>query len=239
MPKLQALLQFLLMFCPKLIKGGLGLVQLGQEPGEGAVATLVWDCEAPLLAAPSRWRGRVGGPVCLPRARPRLRTVPGMPGAGPCVSPPHFRTVEGVLGSLRVPREPDLPLHGGERARATCLPASPLHGALTVQLVLVGALLWASRQRLANALQDAPPLDKRQLHILLWDVQARHTGRQTQTWPRVGALRGQKAPRQPPTAPPRTLCCPPARCPREGVLGGTGAVSGRGRVTGLPGSGQG
>lgn len=82
MPKLQALLQFLLMFCPKLIEGGLGLVQLGQEPGEGAAATLVWDCEAPLLAAPSRWRGHVGGSVCLPRARPRLRTVEGVPGRG-------------------------------------------------------------------------------------------------------------------------------------------------------------
>lgn len=32
-PKLQALLQFLLMLCPELIEGSLGFVQLGQEPG--------------------------------------------------------------------------------------------------------------------------------------------------------------------------------------------------------------
>lgn len=32
MPQLQALFQLLLMLCPELIKGSLGLIQLGQEP---------------------------------------------------------------------------------------------------------------------------------------------------------------------------------------------------------------
>lgn len=32
MPELQTLFKFLLMLCPKLIKGSLGFIQLGQEP---------------------------------------------------------------------------------------------------------------------------------------------------------------------------------------------------------------
>lgn len=45
--------------------------------------------------------------------------------------------------------------------------ASPLHGGLIVQLVLVRALLRAPGQRLPDALQDAPPLVQRQPHVLL------------------------------------------------------------------------
>ena len=34
-PELQTLLELLLVLCPELIEGGLGLIQLGQEPGQG------------------------------------------------------------------------------------------------------------------------------------------------------------------------------------------------------------
>lgn len=177
------------MFCPKLVKGGLGLVQLGQEPGEGAAAKLVGNCEAP----------------------------PSRSAKGRGASPPS--TLE------RACQGPCRPQHGGGRARAWAgVPASPLHGALTVQLVLVGAL----RQRLPDALQDAPPLDKRQPHVLLRDVQTCHPGRQPQTWPQVRDLEGSEG----------TTTTSARLVPREGVLGGTSMVSRRGRVTSLPGTGQ-
>lgn len=123
------------------------------------------------------------GLVCLPRARPRSARWRAA-GAGPRVSLRPHDTVEGVPGALRVPHEPDLPLHSGECARATCLPASPLHGALTVQLVLVSSALGF--EPAARECSPGRAASTSASFILLRDIQARHPGRQTQTWPRVG-----------------------------------------------------
>lgn len=118
MPELQALLQFLLMFCPELVKGGLGLVQLGQEPGEGRQPRWCGTVR-PLLAVPSgggwsalligedalgvlcvspepglisaRWRARWGRGPMSPQSPASLCMVEGV--AGLRVSPPHLCTV--------------------------------------------------------------------------------------------------------------------------------------------------
>lgn len=43
MPELQTLLEFLLMLRPKLIKGRLGFIQLGQEPRTRKARVLCWE----------------------------------------------------------------------------------------------------------------------------------------------------------------------------------------------------
>lgn len=100
-PELQTLLELLLVLCPELIEGSLGLVQLGQEPGGGealseSVVTRAW---APSPAArrhpchlsrPWTWdsqgqpsqrdrhlRGRAGGRSWLGLLHPHL--FPGAP----------------------------------------------------------------------------------------------------------------------------------------------------------------
>ena len=85
MPELQALLQFLLMFCPELIKGGLGFIQLGQEPGRGDGSR----------AGPRRRQagGALGLPSTREGARHRAR------GAGVCFPP----------GPCPCPRRPGTP----------------------------------------------------------------------------------------------------------------------------------
>lgn len=65
MPELQTLFKFLLMLCPKLIKGSLGFIQLGQEPGrEERHCAVCWSDPWGLgKNHPPRWEAPVGGSV--------------------------------------------------------------------------------------------------------------------------------------------------------------------------------
>lgn len=57
MPELQTLFEFLLMLCPKLIKGSLSLIQLGQEPRKEEVGVTHWGKGELPSAMGSRGRG--------------------------------------------------------------------------------------------------------------------------------------------------------------------------------------
>jgi len=106
MPELQTLLEFLLMLCPELIEGSLGLAQLGQEPGERRGSVCVgagravrapgsssMACPHPRHLSPALDAG-FAGPVC-----PRERHSRGDP-AGP--PPAHLI----ALGHANAHREP-------------------------------------------------------------------------------------------------------------------------------------
>ena len=224
MPELQALLQFLLMFCPKLVKGGLGLVQLGQEPGEGAAAMLVWDCEAPLLAVPSggglvrppHWRGRVGGPVCLPRAWPHLRTVEGTLGRGhvsPCLTSARWRA--GWGGAACPPRAQ--PPSARWRAWPGCV--SPRLTCARCSDCPAGPG-WGSDPGSGPVARGCPPgrAAPRQAPASYPPV-GRPGSSSRPPAPDLapsGAPRGQKAPQRTPPAPPRPSAARPPGAPRRG-----------------------
>lgn len=69
MPELQTLFEFLLMLCPKLIKGSLSFIQLGQEPRKEEGTCAGWSDRG----------GSRGGGLSLPAAF--LTPLPPLSGA--------------------------------------------------------------------------------------------------------------------------------------------------------------
>lgn len=167
--------------------------------------------------ASARWRACRGGAACLPASLPH-----GGGRAGGTACPPRARPPS---AQWRV-----CPGHVSPRltsARCSDCPAGPG---------------WGSALGFEPAARECSPGRAAPRQAPASYPPAGHPGSSSRPpdpdLAPGGGPEGSEGTATTPDRPPWTLCCPPAWCPQEGVLGDTGAVSGRGRVTGLPGSGQ-
>lgn len=150
-----------------------------------------WPCSVPRPRPrethgfyPLQQKKLQGGWSERPLGRPVLQAGEA-PGAAPCsTSVPQAGRVWGparLLGLQRLCWLHCLGPQGKGRGRA-----SPLHGGLAVQLVLVDAVRGALGQRLPEALEEALPLLQGQLQVLLRGEAASHCSpRGTQRRPGV------------------------------------------------------